>query len=106
MNPYKIDIESIKESKKVKDQKDIIKLKLISGLFKKISKMENSDILEKTGLDKSDLSRLRSLDIKRFSVDRIIKILNDLGFSAEISIIKIDKASRLSTKKFDQKLYG
>mgnify|MGYP001589750515 CR=1 FL=1 len=93
MNPYKIDINLLKESKKIKDEKDLVKLQLVSELCKIISKMETADILEQTGLDKSDLSRLRSLDFKRFSIDRIITILNDLGFSAKVSIVRLNKAS-------------
>ena len=93
MNPYNVDIDSLKESRVITDEKGLVKLRLIEGLMKVTSKMETSEILERTGLDKSDLSRLRSLNLDRFSIDRIIGILNRLGFSAKVSVVPTNKAS-------------
>lgn len=93
MNPYNIDIKKLKKSEKITDEKELLKLHFAAGLLKIISKMETAEVLEKTNLDKSDLSRLKSLNLSRFSIDRIIGILNSLGFSAKISIIPLDKAS-------------
>ncbi|HXH73919.1 MAG TPA: XRE family transcriptional regulator [Bacteriovoracaceae bacterium] len=93
MNPYHVDIDSLKESRKITDEKDLLKLRLVAGLLKIISKMETSTILEQTGLDKSDLSRLRTFNLDRFSIDRIIGLLNNLGFSTKVSIVPSDKAS-------------
>jgi hypothetical protein len=93
MNPYDVDINSLKPSKKITDPKDILKLQLVSQLSKIMNKMETSEILLQTRLDKSDLSRLRCLDLRRFSIDRIIGILNDLGYSAKISIVPTKKGS-------------
>ncbi len=86
MNPYKIDLSKLKESEKILDPKDVIKLKLISALLKAISKMENNEVLKITGLDKSDLSRLKSLSIKRFSIERIINLLDQLGLATKIDV--------------------
>ena len=92
MNPYKIDLSKFKESEKILDPKDLIKFKLIAVLLKTISKMENNEVLKITGLDKSDLSRLKALNIKRFSIDRIIILLDKLGLSTKIDV-KPKKAS-------------
>lgn len=86
MNPYKIDLNKLKESEKISDPKDLIKLKLISAFLKAISKMENNEVLEITGLDKSDLSRLKSLSIKRFSIEKIINLLDHLGLATKIDV--------------------
>ena len=86
MNPYKIDLSKLKESEKILDPKDVIKLKLISALLRAISKMENNEVLKITGLDKSDLSRLKSLSIKRFSIERIINLLDQLGLATKIDV--------------------
>lgn len=93
MNPYKIDINKLKVTKTITDEKALLKLRLTAGMLKTIEKMETSEVLERTGLDKSDLSRLRSFNIERFSIDRILGILHDLGFSAQIKIVPLDKAS-------------
>ena len=93
MNPYDIDYSKFKESKKVTNEKDLLKLRLLGRLNKIISKMETQEILDVTKLDKSDLSRVRCSDFARFSLDRIIKIFNSLGYRAEISIVSMKKVS-------------
>lgn len=55
--------------------------------------METNEILDLTGLDKSDLSRIRISDYSRFSIDRIIKIFNRLEFKAKVSIVPLENAS-------------
>ena len=92
MNPYEIDFDGLLESKEVKDEKDLLKLKLAVEFLNIISKMTSEEILLKTGLHKSDLSRLRALSLKRFSIDRMISILDSLGFRATFNI-KAKKAS-------------
>ena len=86
MNPYDVDIDKLKESKKITNESELLKLKLVSAFLKAISEMKTEDILATTGLDKSDLSRLRAINISRFSIDRIINLLDLLGFSANIDI--------------------
>jgi hypothetical protein len=92
MNPYDLDIEKLKESKEIKDEKDLLKLKLVSAFLKATAKMKTEDILFTTGLDKSDLSRLRSMNVSRFTIDRIVGFLDVLGFSTKIDV-KPKKAS-------------
>lgn len=88
MNPYEINHNKLKGSKKITDERDLLKLKLIDQLKEVMSPMDTQQIIELTGLDKSDLSRLRISSYQRFSIDRLIKIFDQLGFKAEISVKK------------------
>ena len=40
---------------------------------------------ERTGIAAADFSRIRSADLKRFTLDRMMGIVNKLGFQIEIS---------------------
>lgn len=86
MNPYDIDVESLKESKKITGEKNLLKLKLIKEFIKITNKMETADILSITGLDKSDFSRLNALSFDRFTIDRIVGFLDRLGYSTSIKV--------------------
>ena len=88
MNPYKIDYSKFKGSKKITDQRDLLKLRLMAQLKEVMSAMETQEILNITGLDKSDLSRLRVSSFERLSIDRLIKIFDQLGFQADFSVTK------------------
>lgn len=88
MNPYEINHSKLKGSKKITDERDLLKLKLIDQLKEVMSPMDTQQIIELTGLDKSDLSRLRISSYQRFSIDRLIKIFDQLGFKAEVSVKK------------------
>lgn len=91
MNPYDVDWTKFKESKRITDEGDLLKLRLLSQLNDIIEHMETQEILDLTGLDKSDLSRIRISSFKRFSIDRIIRIFSDLGYIAEFSMAKKKK---------------
>jgi predicted XRE-type DNA-binding protein len=86
MKAYDIDIENLRESQEITDEKELLKLKLTSEFLKVTSKMKTEDILFSTGLHKSDLSRLRSLNVSRFTIDRIVSYLDDLGFTTAIKV--------------------
>jgi predicted XRE-type DNA-binding protein len=88
MNPYKINYKKFKVSEKITDEKDVIKLYLLAQLKEIISKIETVEILSITGLDKSDLSRIRVSNFERFSIDRLIGLLDKLGYSARLRIEK------------------
>lgn len=90
MNPYKINVKDLNISRNIKDQKELLKLKLAVSLLKAIKDLDTENILLATGLHKSDLSRLRSLNIQRFSIDRLISILDGLGFSTNLDIVTKD----------------
>ena len=87
-NPYDIDIESLKESREITDPVEILKYQLGSQILGIVIDMETSDIIAKTGLDKSDISRLKINSALRFSITRLLKILNSLGYKATIKITK------------------
>ncbi|OFZ46204.1 MAG: hypothetical protein A2381_11330 [Bdellovibrionales bacterium RIFOXYB1_FULL_37_110] len=92
MNPYEIDIEKLKESEEIKDEKDFLKLKLVTEFLKIISTMKTDQVLFLTGLDKSDLSRLRSFNTERFTIDKIVGLIDALGFSTSVKV-KLKKVS-------------
>ncbi len=86
MSAYEVDIEKLKESEEIKDEKELLKLKLVAAFLKATSKMETEEILSLTRLHKSDLSRLRTLNVSRFTIDRIVGFLDALGFSTSIDV--------------------
>ena len=92
-NPYEIDIKSIKPSKKVTDETEILKLKLSNEINRVFDIMGTEEIIKKTNLNPSDISRLKIKNIKRFSIDRLIKILCMLGKSVKISVVQNKVAS-------------
>lgn len=88
MNPFDIDIDKLKESKEVVEEKELLKLQLVSAFLKASANMDSQKIISLTGLHKSDLSRLRSMNVDRFSIDKIIDLLFKLGFSPKFEIEK------------------
>jgi predicted XRE-type DNA-binding protein len=88
MNPYDIDYSNFKDSPRITDPQELMKYKL-AGLFVKVIKdMPNHEILKKTGLDKSDLSRIYVFDFKRFSIGKFFELLDRVGFTVEVKIKK------------------
>jgi len=88
MNPYDIDIESLRESKPITDSREILKLQL-SGIFVKETRyLSTKEIISKTKLDKSDLSRIYVMDVKRFSIEKFISLLSAIGYCAEFKVKK------------------
>lgn len=85
-NPYEIDINSIKPSRKVTDEAEILKFKLSAEINRVFDKMNTEEIIKKTSLNPSDISRLKIQNIKRFSIDRLIKILCLLGKSVNFTL--------------------
>lgn len=87
MNPYDIDASKLKISKKITDEKEILKLKISAAFMNATSDMSTEEILSKVTIDKSDLSRIRTTDVRRFTVDRLIGFLSQLGYSTNIDVI-------------------
>jgi predicted XRE-type DNA-binding protein len=53
---------------------------------------------ELTGIDEADFSRIRKVKLDRFTVDRLMTILNRLGQDVEISVeVHPHRAATLST---------
>ena len=86
MKPYRVNIEHLGISEEITDERELMKLKLVGHFLKVTAKLTNEDILAKTGLDKSDLSRLKASLIDRFTIDRLIGILSSLGYVASVSL--------------------
>jgi predicted XRE-type DNA-binding protein len=86
MSIFDYEYKDRQDSKKINDEREILKLKLISHFLKLTKRMDTQDILFKTGLHKSDLSRLRSFGSKRFTIDRLVLILNKLGHVVNFNI--------------------
>jgi predicted XRE-type DNA-binding protein len=80
MNPYNINLKKLKVSKEVTDERGILKRQLAKKLNELISDMSRSKITKKTGLHKSDISRLKIHNVDRFSIDRMVSILDALGY--------------------------
>ena len=88
MNPYDIDTDKLTDSEEVKDERQLIKIKLIAAFLDITDEMTSDEIISATGLDKADLSRLRAMNTGRFSIDKIIVLLDCLGFRAQVDVLK------------------
>lgn len=92
-NPYDFDYKNLPDSKEVTDPVTLIKMELGAKFCKITEKMETNEVLEATGLHKADLSRIKVGAIERFSLSRLISLLNTLGYSAKIKVTKSQEAS-------------
>lgn len=88
MNPYNVNFKNLKISEEITDERELLKLKLASYFLKITSKMTTDEIILRTGIHKSDLSRIRTSNIKRYTVDKMILLLDLLGFSTKIEVKK------------------
>lgn len=86
MKPFDVDYEKLKNSISISDGVELLKLKLVASFINITSGMSSHDICRITGLHKADLSRLRSLSISRFSIDKILSLLDKLGFFTELKV--------------------
>jgi hypothetical protein len=93
MKPYDIDIDELLDSKEIKRGKELLKYSLAAEFLKLISKMETAEVLDKTGLNKSDLSRIRAMSVARFSSDKISALIDALGYLVKIKTAQIKEAS-------------
>jgi len=85
-NPYDVDIDTIKESRRITDEWEILKYKVSAKINDVFDTLTTEEIVEKTGLNRSDISRIRIQSIKRFSLDRLVKILCQLGKSVSLTV--------------------
>jgi len=92
-NPYDIDPNSIGTSKKITDEGELLKYKLSAEINKILNSLTTEQAVMKTGLNRSDLSRIKIQNIQRFSIDRLIKILVLLGQSVSITVKAKKKAA-------------
>jgi hypothetical protein len=92
-NPYDIDPESIPLSRKITNEKELLKYRLSSEVNKVMRTMTTDEIVKKTGLNPADISRIKIQSIKRFTIDRLIKISFQLGLTVKITLSSKQKAS-------------
>lgn len=86
MNPYDVDYSKFKPSKPITDPKDIFKLNLLARIHDVFEPMTTEEIIAITGLDKSDISRIKISDYRRFTIDRLVRILDQLGYTCELKV--------------------
>lgn len=91
-SPYEIDVGLIKPSKKVTDERELLKYRLSAEINKILDRLTTEQAVNKTGLNRADLSRIKIQSISRFSIDRLIKILILLDQSVSITV-KTKKAA-------------
>ncbi len=75
---------------------EYLKAKLAGKIIKVLDKQKLSvrKAEEKTGINHADFSRIRNTDIGRFTIDRLVKILNRLNWHVEVKVSPIRKSSR------------
>lgn len=86
MNPYDVDYTKFKESRRVTDPKEILLYDLVAKFVQLTMNMDTAEVLRKTGLHKSDYSRLRCTDVRRFTIDRVIGLLDALGYAMTFEV--------------------
>jgi len=91
-NPYDVDPESVPLSRKITDEGELLKYRLSAAINKVIKNMTTEEIVELTELHPSDISRIKVQSVKRFTLDRLIKILILLGRTVTIQV-KTKKAA-------------
>lgn len=68
----------------VKLVKELLAGRIINTLDKQ--KLNYQKAFKKTGVDQPDFSRIGNVNLKRFTIDRLIKILNKLDPKIEITV--------------------
>lgn len=68
----------------VKQLKALLAAEIIGAL--RVQNLTNRKAAKKTGFNESDFSRIKHPDLKRFTIDRLITILNKLAPEKEIKV--------------------
>lgn len=75
-------------------------------------RLTNRAAAKLTGIDETDISRIRNADLDRFTIDRLVSVLNRLGRSVEIKVramparraaAKTSRPERRQSKRTDPK---
>lgn len=48
--------------------------------------LTNAAAARQAGLQEADISRIRNADLDRFTIDRLVKVLNGLGFHVGVTV--------------------
>lgn len=51
---------------------------------------------KETGIDQADICRIRNADLKGFTIDRLVKILNNLNYTVEVTVRPIRRRARVA----------
>jgi len=70
---------------------ELIKARLAAELLRVMREQELTAVAvgQKVGIAPADISRIRNADLGRFSIDRLVRILNGLEQKVEISVSPI-----------------
>ena len=68
----------------VKQLKALLAAEIIRAL--RVQKLTNREAARKTGFSETDFSRIKQPDLKRFTIDRLMMILNKLDPEIDIKI--------------------
>ncbi len=68
----------------VRQAKAILAAQIIRSL--RIQKLSNVQAAKKTGFNRADFSRIKEPDLKKFTIDRLMNILNKLDPEKEIKM--------------------
>ena len=49
---------------------------------------------KQTGIDQADICRIRNADLKGFTIDRLVKVLNNLNHKVEVTVRPIRRRAR------------
>lgn len=49
-------------------------------------RLTNVAASRKAGVQEADISRIRNADLKRFTIDRLVKVLSGLGYSVSVRV--------------------
>ena len=75
----------------VKQFKALLAAEILKSLDRKQLSVRQAQVL--TGIAAADFSRIRNADLGRFTLDRLMSIINRLGSSVEVKV-KVRPASR------------
>ena len=81
----------------VKQVKALLAAEIIRAL--RVQNLTNRKASRKTGFSESDFSRIKHPDLKRFTIDRLMTILNKLAPEKEIKVQFKDGPKRVKIQK-------
>lgn len=68
----------------------LMKADLAAAILKELRKQDlnNVEAAKLTGIQPADISRIRNADLGRFTIDRLVSVLNGLGHSVAVTVTK------------------
>ena len=50
---------------------------------------------KQTGIDQADICRIRNADLKGFTIDRLVRMLNNLNYKVEVTVRPVRRRTRV-----------